>query len=93
MATEYVNDENAIEYLTGSRTATVTATHLTLKNRLQRLKKERPNEVDLIINQDGSICAHIPVRWIKIHPNRVLSEEEKAERAEIARRVFARNTP
>jgi len=90
MADEYICQDNAIEFLTGEEVATVTATQKRLKNRLQRLKKERPNEIDMIINKDGSICAHIPVRWVRIQPNHVMSEEEQAERAEIARRTIAR---
>lgn len=30
-------------------------------------------------NQDGSLCARIPVAWIKINPTKQLSEEQRRE--------------
>ena len=33
-------------------------------------------------NQDGSLCAHIPVAWIKINPAKQLSEEQRRGIAE-----------
>ena len=34
-------------------------------------------------NQDGSLCAHIPVAWIKINPTKQLSEGQRRDSAEI----------
>ena len=44
---------------------------------------ERPEECEIVAeNQYGSLCAHIPVAWIKINPTKQLSEEQRREIAE-----------
>ena len=44
---------------------------------------ERPEECEIVAeNPDGSLCAHIPVAWIKINPAKQLSEEQRREIAE-----------
>lgn len=44
---------------------------------------ERPEECEIVAeNQDGSLCANIPVAWIKINPTKQLSEEQRREIAE-----------
>lgn len=49
-----------------------------LKTRLLRLAEKKPDEVKIIAeNTDGSIFAHVPVKYIKINPSRQISEEQK----------------
>ncbi len=53
------------------------------KSRIKKLAAERPEECEIVAeNQDGSLCAHIPVAWIKINPAKQLSEEQRREIAE-----------
>ena len=83
-------EENAIEWLTGQKRATVTATQKRLANRLQKFAKDFPDAVDIIVNKDGSVCAHVPVNWVKISPqkSRSMTEEQReaaAERLRLAR--------
>ena len=79
-------NENVIEWLKNEKTASVTAANATrLKGRLLKLAKEFPEEVQIIAqNEDGSIFAHVPVRYIKGGaPRKVeMSDEQKAELAE-----------
>ena len=37
-------------------------------------------------NKDGSICAHVPVSWVKIIPTQQLTDEQREQRAEAMRR-------
>lgn len=61
--------ENVIEFLLDDKRATVTFSQGRYKSRIKKLAAERPEECEIVAeNQDGSICAHIPVRWIKISP-------------------------
>ena len=70
--------ENVIEFLLDDKRATVTFSQGRYKSRIKKLAAERPEECDIVAeNQDGSICAHIPVRWIKIFPVRETSEKQK----------------
>lgn len=78
-------NENVIEFLRGQKTATVTFSQRRYINRIKKLAKKRPDECEIKkINSDGSIVAHIPTKWIRINPPRViiLSEEERIKRRE-----------
>lgn len=88
------NRENCIEFISSEKTATITFTQQKYINRIKTLHNERPEDFKFFIeNKDGSVCAKIPIRWIKISPtkrnSRIYTEEEKrkiAERLENARR-------
>lgn len=88
------NSENMIEFISGTRAATVTFTNQKHINRIKKLYEERKDDFKYFKeNQDGSICAKIPLKWIRINPGskegRVMTEEQK-EAARI-RLVNARN--
>ena len=88
------NTENVLEFISGTRTATVTFTNQKHINRIKKLYEERKDEFKYFVeNDDGSICAKLPLKWIKISPakrnSRIYTEEEKqkiAERLRNARR-------
>ena len=80
------NTENMIEWQTNARTATVTFTNQKHINRIKKLYEERGDEFKYFHeNSDGSICAKIPLKWIKINggalpgtgKKRELTEEQK----------------
>lgn len=76
------NQENMIEFLAGTRTATVTFTDKKYINRIKKIYEDRKDDFKYFIeNPDGSICAKIPLRWVKINPGsktgRVMTEEQK----------------
>ena len=88
------SSENVIDFITGERTATVTFTNRKHINRIKNIYEERKDDFKYFReNPDGSICAKIPLKWIKISPtkrnSRIYTEEEKrkiAERLGSARR-------
>lgn len=85
------NKENMVEFLSGQKTCTVTFTNQKHINRIKKLYEERKDDFKYFIeNPDGSICAKIPLKWIKINPGskegRVMTEEQK----EAARLRFAK---
>lgn len=76
------NSENMIEFISGARTAVVTFTNQKHINRIKKLYEERKQEFKFfVINQDGSVCAKIPLKWIKINPGsktgRTMTDEQK----------------
>lgn len=76
------NTENVLEFISGTRTATVSFTNQKHINRIKKLYEERKDEFKYYIeNEDGSICAKIPLKWIRINPGsktgRVMTEEQK----------------
>ena len=76
------NTENMVEFISGTRTATVTFTNQKHINRMKKLYEERKDDFKYFKeNKDGSICAKIPLKGIKINAGsktgRVMTEEQK----------------
>lgn len=72
-------NEFSIEWIKGAEYAGVTVPSGTaLKSKLLKLAVQNPDEVKIIVeNKDGSIFAHIPVKYVKISPPRQVSEEQR----------------
>lgn len=71
-------NENAIEFLKDQKRATVTFSQGRYKTRIKNLAKSHPDECEIVAeNKDGSLCAHIPVTWIKIGSPKSVSEETR----------------
>ena len=71
-----------IEFISGTRTATVTFTNQKHINRIKKIYEERKDDFKYFKeNTDGSVCAKIPLKWIKINAGsktgRVMTEEQK----------------
>lgn len=63
------NNENCIEWITGDQYATATFTSRKHINRIKKLYEQRKNEFKYFHqNTDGSICAKIPLKWVKQNP-------------------------
>ena len=76
------NTENMVEFISGTRTATVTFTNQKHINRIKKIYEERKDDFKYFKeNTDGSVCAKIPLKWIKINAGsktgRVMTEEQK----------------
>lgn len=83
--------DNNIEWYTGDKTVTLSFTQKKYVSKILKYAKTYP-EIDVLAkNSDGSICAHIPLSWVKISPprkGREFTQEEKeaaTERLKIAR--------
>ena len=71
--------ENVFEFLLNQKILTATVTQKRLINRIRRYAAEHPEEVKILReNEDGSIYAKLPVRYLRISRpvERVLTEEE-----------------
>ena len=76
------NNENCIEFLSGERSAVVSFTNKKHINRIKKLYEERKDDFKYFHeNTDGSVCAKLPLKWIKINSGsktgRVMTEEQK----------------
>lgn len=80
------NNENMIEFISGTRSATVTFTNRKHISRIKQLHEERGDEFRYYHeNKDGSVCAKLPLKWIKINAGskpgtrakREMTEEQK----------------
>lgn len=77
------NNENMIEFISGTKSTTVTFTNKKHINRIKKLYEERKEDFKYYYeNEDGSICAKIPLKWVKINPGsktgRVMTDEQRA---------------
>lgn len=80
----YGFNENCIEWIKDSNKATLSLSQKRVINKVEQYAEKRPEEVVIVgRNDDGSICAHIPVSWIKISPPRVVSEEQREKAREV----------
>ena len=76
--------ENAIEWLDGQKTATVTLHSQKQKTALLRLAKAHPDKVKVVVRPEengGFLVAHLPVGWIQFRAPRTpnFSEESRAK--------------
>lgn len=90
-------NENVLEWIKNEPIATVTFSQGKYISKIRKLAERFPDECQITHeNQDGSIVAHIPTKWIKINnPQRVMTEEEKrlaAERIRNSRKNRAKST-
>lgn len=75
--------ENVIEWYNGQDILTITLSQKKFINKIKKLEKEFPDEVRIDkINKDGTILAHIPLKYLRISRPRKLSEEERLAAAE-----------
>lgn len=72
------NNENVIEWIRDEERATLSLTQRRTINSVRKLAQKYPVECQIVAeNKDGSICAHVPVNWVKVRPPRALTEEQK----------------
>lgn len=74
--------ENAIEWVNGQNKVTVTLSQGKYINKVKKLAKTQSDVEILAENEDGSICAHLPLKYIKISPPRQVTEEQREKARE-----------
>lgn len=75
--------ENCIEWVKDQQQATLSLSQRRTITRVKKLAEKYPEQCQIVAeNRDGSICAHVPVSWIKINPPMKLTEEQRMKRAE-----------
>ena len=73
-------NENVIEFTRNQNRATVTFCQPRYVTKIKKLAEQYPEECQITAeNDDGSIVAHIPTKWVRIQPGhgREMTEEEK----------------
>jgi hypothetical protein len=85
------NTENCIEFITGERFCVCTFTNRKHINRIKKIYEDRKDEFKYLHeNPDGSVCAKIPLRWIKVNPGSKEGRTMTEEQREAARQRFAK---
>ena len=81
--------ENNIEWYTGDKTVTLSFSQKKYVNKIKKYAEKNSDVKIMAENEDGSICAHIPLSWIKISPPRQGREYTEEEKAAIGERFKA----
>ncbi len=72
------NVENVIEFTKDIERASVIFCQGRYKSWIKKLAADRPEECQIVAeNTDGSMCAHIPVAWIRISPHAASTETQR----------------
>ena len=76
------NQENMIEFIVGQKTATVTFSNRKHINRIKKLYEDRKDDFKYFVeNDDGTVCAKIPLKWVRINPGskdkRTMTDEQR----------------
>lgn len=75
--------ETAINYIAGESIASFFSAERKWINKITNYATKYPNDVIITAtNDDGSICATIPVKWFKLSPPRQVSEEQRQAASE-----------
>ena len=84
--------ENAIEWITGEKVATVTLSQQGFINRVLKLAEADPESVEIIEMPEtngGYLVAHLDVDRVKINKRPILTDEARKRKAEQLKRNFA----
>ena len=86
------NNENCIEFLNNQHQIIVSFCMPKWINKVKKLKEEYPDDVKIIAeNKDGSICAKLPIKFLKISAPRKVSEEQRQAASERFRKLRENN--
>lgn len=77
-------NECSIAWIRGGEYAEVSAHNGSkMKGRVLKLAEQHPEDVKILVtNKDGSIFAHVPVKYVKLRAPRILTEEQRVELVE-----------
>lgn len=86
-------NENVIEFMTNGTRATLSFSQGRYKSAIRKLAEKHPEDCRIIAdNEDGSICAHVPVSWLRISPPRQYTEEQRQQMGERLKQNRSENT-
>lgn len=86
------NNENCIEFLNNQHSITVYFCMQKWINKVKKLKEEHPDDVKIFAeNEDGSICARLPIKYLKISAPRKVSDEQRQAASERFKKLREEN--
>lgn len=79
--------ENSIEWITGEKTISISLTSQRHITKIKKLAEKKPDDVKLIVNNDGSIYAEIPLSYLKLRAPKDLTDEQRQKIADRFKQV------
>lgn len=75
-----LNNENCIEWLSGQHNIVCSISQQKYIIKIKKLAEKYPKKVKIKFNKDGTICAKLPIKALKLSIiERELSEEQRQE--------------
>lgn len=75
-----LNNENCIEWLSGQHNIVCSISQQKYITKIKKLAEKYPKKVKIKFNKDGTICAKLPIKALKLSIiERELSEEQRQE--------------
>lgn len=75
-----LNNENCIEWLCGQHNIVCSISQQKYITKIKKLAEKYPKKVKIKFNKDGTICAKLPIKALKLSIiERELSEEQRQE--------------
>lgn len=75
-----LNNENCIEWLSGQHNIVCSISQQKYITKIKKLAEKYPKKVKIKFNKDGTICAKLPIKTLKLSIiERELSEEQRQE--------------
>ena len=86
------NNENCVEFLNNQKTMTVSFCSQKWITKIKKLSQSNPDDVEIIAeNKDGSICARLPIKYLKISTPRKVSDEQRQAASERFKKLREEN--
>ena len=86
------NNENCVEFLNNQKTMTVSFCSQIWITKIKKLSQSNPDDVEIIAeNKDGSICARLPIKYLKISTPRKVSDEQRQKASERFKKLREEN--
>ena len=86
------NNENCVEFLNNQKTITVSFCSQKWITKIKKLSQSNPDDVEIIAeNKDGSICARLPIKYLKISTPRKVSDEQRQKASERFKKLREEN--
>ena len=74
------NNENCIEWISGQHNIVCSISQQKYITKIKKLAEKYPKKVKIKFNRDGTICAKLPIKALKLSIiERELSEEQRKE--------------
>ena len=74
------NNENCIEWISGQHNIVCSISQQKYISKIKKLAEKYPKKVKIKFNKDGTICAKLPIKALKLSIiERELSEEQRQE--------------
>ena len=86
------NNENCVEFLNNQKTMIVSFCSQKWITKIKKLSQSNPDDVEIIAeNKEGSICARLPIKYLKISTPRKVSDEQRQKASERFKKLREEN--